>query len=205
MPPSWLEIHNVLVLLAPWGFIQEQSATCSCGEVFVYGFMPIQVHHGLSLASSMHHQHDPWPLVNHSWPHQLINMIHDHWLTFDDHINLSSSFLFIYHDHAVSLVISHRWPPTSVGINDNSINNLPLCHWWQHSFNNLCSPFHHASLLSPFGINGKGYPFSVFTPPFIRIFVFCSILSIIFLAPPVIMLFQLYLPLFALREKGNTS
>ena len=62
-----------------------------------------------------------------------------------------------------------QWHPVRplqvhVGINDNFINNLPLCHWWQQLMLPLwaCSPFClHLSLclhLSPFGINGKGCP-----------------------------------------------
>ena len=51
MPPSRpMSIHNVLFsgLAGPWGFAQDQSATCSCREVSVYRFMPIHVHWGLS-------------------------------------------------------------------------------------------------------------------------------------------------------------
>ena len=38
----------------------------------------------------------------------------------------------------------HQWQLNGicrslVGINDNSINNLSLCHWWQHSCNYSCS------------------------------------------------------------------
>ena len=60
---------------------------------------------------------------------------------------------------------------TLVGINDNLVNNLPLCHWWKLQI----SPLERAyfikqtpplsilplpslfNFFSPFGINGKGY------------------------------------------------
>ena len=64
---------------------------------------------------------------------------------------------------------------------------------------NLCSPFHHASLLSSFGINGKGYPFavllyfSIFNPSFIKISAFCFNLIITLLSPPIMMLLLLFL------------
>ena len=136
------------------------------------------------------------------------NVIHELWLTFHDHWSITmttSSYLHhvanmvtirgfmpirtvssIQHGHVKHIATLcnpwwHQWH-----LNDpcwhrsqSSINNRPSCHWWQHSFNNLCSPYHHASLFSPFGINGKGYPFvvllsfSIFTPSFIKIFAFC--------------------------------
>ena len=102
----------------------------------------------------------------------------------------------------------HQWQlndhcRSPAGINDNLINNLPLCYWWQHSFINLCSPFHHASLLSLFGINGKGYLIS--TASFIFSFLLLSSESLSFYSTvshipcsPVIML-----PLYLLRAKGT--
>ena len=60
---------------------------------------------------------------------------------------------------------------TSIGINDNLVNNLPLCHWWQlqssplerASFVHKSPPFSSLPLpslfkfFSPFRINGKGH------------------------------------------------
>ena len=83
-----------------------------------------------------HHQHDPWSTwsVTTWWPLMVLC-----WYQWQFQWQLDDPW----------------W--SSIGINDNWINNLPFCHWWQHSFNNLCTPFHHASLVPPFGINGKGY------------------------------------------------
>ena len=40
-----------------------------------------------------------------------------------------------------------------VDINDNISNNLPLCHWWQHTLKT--PPFDVLLEFSPFDINGK--------------------------------------------------
>ena len=87
----------------------------------------------------------------------------------------------------------HQWPYT-VGINDKLINNLPLCHWWQHhkSFSEQ-APL-STKFLSPFGINGKG---TILWP-------YCSPLDH---APPVINFssFSTFLPLYIYDNKNLTT
>ena len=84
----------------------------------------------------------------------------------------------------------HQWQ-----FNHNSINNLPLCHWWQQLMLPLrsCSPFHQASL--PLWHQWQRVPICQFSCEFT---VFWSIYHIL-LVPPVIVL--CFLPL-SLRAKG---
>ena len=54
----------------------------------------------------------------------------------------------------------HQWQlnghcKSLVGINDNLLNNLPLCHWWQHSCNYSCS----IKIILPFSLS--------FSPPLV--------------------------------------
>ena len=117
----------------------------------------------------------------------------------------------------------HQWKPNGhckslVGINDNLLNNLTLCHWWKHSCNKSCSvkiilplsssfsPF-YSSL--PLWNQWQRIPISQSSCEFI---VFCSIYHILF-APPVIMLCLLpllwcsfnFISPFVIKGKGNTS
>jgi hypothetical protein len=62
------------------------------------------------------------------------------------------SWVFYMHVHCPScpntfINLAVQKPMTRVDINDNnqSSNNLPLCHWWQHS----CSPYHQDPNFSP--------------------------------------------------------
>ena len=84
----------------------------------------------------------------------------------------------------------HQWPYT-VGINDKLINNLPLCHWWQHHNSYSEQAPLSTKLLSPFGINGKE---TILWP-------YCSPLGH---APPVINFssFSTFLPLWINDNKN---
>ena len=92
----------------------------------------------------------------------------------------------------------HQWQlnghyKSRVGINDNLLNNLPLCHWWKHSCNNsyfvkiilpLSSSFSPFYSSLPFWHQWQRVPICQSSCDFT---VFYSICYILF-APPVIML-----------------
>ena len=71
----------------------------------------------------------------------------------------------------------HQWP-CNVGINDNLINNIPLCHWWKH-YN---SSWEHIPLIHkfspPLASMEKGTSFDHTAPPVINFSSFPTFLHV---------------------------